>query len=190
MRIKDDFKRKAIIESTIDIVYEKGFAGIKMSKLAKQVGISVSTLYVYFKSKEDLVLGVYKEITSNISKQSNSVIDPGLSIKLRLKSLWLFWINYAVQNSKEYSFFKQLKQSPYSYLITSETKQVNQQIALNLLALGKKEGVIKAIDSYKLLEIMHAIVMKVVELLIIQKIELNKKEMDTWYSFFWDAIKK
>lgn len=190
MRIKDDLKRKAIIESTLDIVYEKGFAGIKMSKLAKQVGISVSTLYVYFSSKEDLISKIHNEIINKASTQSRKLINPDLSIELRLKSLWLYWINYAVNNRKEFSFFKQLKQSPYSYLFTSETKQINQEIALKLFDLGKKEGIIKDIDNEKLIEAMKALVMKTVQLITMQKIELNEKEMNLWYSFFWNAIKK
>ena len=52
MKLKDEAKRQAIIEKTVDIVFEKGFAGIKMADLARKVGVSPSTLYVYYKNKE------------------------------------------------------------------------------------------------------------------------------------------
>ncbi|MCG8330482.1 MAG: TetR/AcrR family transcriptional regulator [Chitinophagales bacterium] len=51
MKQKDLHKESTIIEKTLDIVSE---TGIKMSVLAKHVGVSPSTLYVYFETKEDL----------------------------------------------------------------------------------------------------------------------------------------
>lgn len=54
MKQKDLHKESTIIEKTLDIVSETGITGIKMSVLAKHVGVSPSTLYVYFETKEDL----------------------------------------------------------------------------------------------------------------------------------------
>ena len=56
MKLKDTAKKEAIVAETIDIVFRKGFSGIKMAELARLVGVSPSTLYVYYKSKEDLIV--------------------------------------------------------------------------------------------------------------------------------------
>ena len=104
MRIKDENKRIAIIEETLNLVYKEGFASLKMSVLAKRVGLSVSTLYVYFNSKEDLIEKTYQELIVRFSKQTRGAINDDLPFNLKLKSIWVYWINYILSNTKEFSF--------------------------------------------------------------------------------------
>ena len=72
MKLKDNNKEIAIIEQTLNIVYETGIAGVKMSKLAKQVGISPSTLYVYFETKENLIVSIGLKILKDITERLES----------------------------------------------------------------------------------------------------------------------
>ena len=190
MRVKDEAKRIAIIDKTIDIVYEKGFAGIKMANLAKQVGISASTLYVYYSSKEELIGKIHEELIKKFASQSRKAIKQDLPFKLKLKSLWMYGIHLMINNNREFSFFKQLKQSPYAYLITEETRSLNLELTFELFDQGKKEDLIKNIDNDILAEIMKAILSHTVSLIAGNKINLIDEEMDLWYNFFWDAIKR
>lgn len=189
MRLKDETKRLSIIEQTLNIVYEDGIAGLKMVKLAKRVGISVSTLYIYYSNKEDLVTSIHKELLSKFAMESRKAIDEDLPFKLKLKSLWLFWINMFIENSKQINFFRQIKQSPYGKKLLGETKDINQKLTIELLEVGKSEGLIKDIDNEYLIEIMKALFKHFVELISLQKIKLNEQEINTWFGFYWDAIK-
>ena len=189
MRVKDESKRLSILENTVDIVYEKGFAGLNMAGLAKRVGISVSTLYVYYKSKEELVYGIQRELVEKLSGLSRDAIKPDLPYKLKLKSLWLFWIKLMVSNNREFSFLSQLKQSPYNDVCKAEIRQINRAVAFELFDMGKREGLIKELDNEALGAIMEALMLKTVMLISEGKVNLNEREMNTWFSFFWDAVK-
>ncbi len=189
MRIKDDTKREAIIEETIAIVFEKGFAGIKMADLAKRVGISASTLYVYFKNKEDLIVSISSEIFKNVSEMSSKEITDDLPYKLKLKALWLYWINYSINHTKETSFIHQVKQSPYYEKIPKQILEAKHKLGMDLFDLGKKEGLIKDVDNEILGSIIGALLSESVKLILNKKIKMNQKDSDKMFSFVWDAIK-
>jgi AcrR family transcriptional regulator len=64
---KDEARRK-IIEAAIAEADEKGFSDLKMDDIAARLGISRATLYLYFKSKEDLVFASHSVIRSRLSE--------------------------------------------------------------------------------------------------------------------------
>ncbi len=189
MKLKDATKKKAIIEKTIDIVYEKGFAGIKMANLARLVGVSPSTLYVYYKNKEDLIVSIATELFTSISKESHNEIQEDLPFKIKLKTLWLYWLNFSINKSKEMSFLQQLKQSPFYQLVPAETKDAKMQLANSLLDLGKKEGLIKNIDNQILSSITGSLLAETSKMMINKQLALNEQNNDLMFSILWDAIK-
>jgi len=139
VRIKDDLKREAIIQKTLAIVNEQGIAGVKMADLAKSVGVSVSTLYVYFKNKEDLIITISVELFSKISEMSTKDISDNLPYKLKLKSLWLYWVNYSINHTLETNFMHQVKQSPYYQKIPTSILEAKHKIYKLKSALREME---------------------------------------------------
>lgn len=189
MKLKDDTKRLAIIDQTIDIVFDKGFSGIKMAGLARKVGISPSTIYVYFKNKEDLIVSISSEIIKNASEMSHKEVKESLPYKLKLKAIWLYWLNFGVNHNKEMSFLHQVKQSPYYDLIPKEIKEEKVRLSNDLLSLGKKEGLIKGLDNNILSAVIAAIMSENINLVLNGELELNQKDIDLMFSLLWDAIK-
>lgn len=57
--IRDEMRSK-ILHNSMLYFAKNGFAGTKISDLAKQIGIGQGTIYVYFKSKEDLFKEIFK----------------------------------------------------------------------------------------------------------------------------------
>lgn len=62
--IREEMRAKILHDSMLYFA-RNGFAGTKISDLAKQIGIAQGTIYLYFKSKEDL----FSEISSLISSE-------------------------------------------------------------------------------------------------------------------------
>ena len=106
--------RKKILHDAMLFFARNGFAGTKISDLANYIGIGQGTLYIYFKSKEDLFKEIFvicnneKEIKDlkmlshlpisakkKINKLSDTVLaylekDLNFGAKVTLTSLWLF----------------------------------------------------------------------------------------------------
>lgn len=57
--IRDEMRSRILHDSMLYFA-RNGFAGTKISNLARQIGIGQGTIYVYFKSKEDLFQEIFK----------------------------------------------------------------------------------------------------------------------------------
>ncbi|SMG23848.1 TetR/AcrR family transcriptional regulator [Arenibacter troitsensis] len=189
VRVKDETKQLAIVENTLDVVFERGFAGIKMADLANRVGLSVSTLYVYYRNKEDLIVSIATELIERETTRSEQEITEDLPYKLKLKMLWLFWINFSINHKREMSFLEQLKKSPYYEKVPLSVKETKSKMAMNLIELGKLEGLLKNVDNNIIMGIIAALMGETVKLIMDGKMELNQKNIDLMFSMVWDAIK-
>jgi len=189
MKVKDESKRLAIIAQTIDLVFEKGFAGVKMAELARRVGVSVSTIYVYYPNKEQLIVAVYEELISVQTSRSGQGITKDLPFKLKLKSLWLYWVNFSINHEKEMSYLHQIKQSPYYNLVPSEVIEVGYSVGFELFNLGKTEGLLKKHNNQIIMAVFGSMIMATTKLIQNKTIKLTTKDSDMMFALLWDAIK-
>lgn len=72
MRIKSEEKRLEILAIAMNTFREKGYADTSMNEIASRVGGSKSTLYNYFRSKEDLFVATMMELAR---RTSNPLIE-------------------------------------------------------------------------------------------------------------------
>jgi TetR/AcrR family fatty acid metabolism transcriptional regulator len=54
-------KRLAILEGAVRVFAEKGFFNTTVAEIARSAGVADGTIYLYFKSKDDLLLSIFDE---------------------------------------------------------------------------------------------------------------------------------
>jgi len=78
MKIKEkliEIKRDLIIEVARDLFFEKGYENTIIDEIARSAGISKSTLYTYFKSKEEILIRVFMQaVDESYQKYSDAVM--------------------------------------------------------------------------------------------------------------------
>ncbi len=74
-------RREAMITTARTYVQDKGIDGFTMSGLAKAAGVAKGTLYLYFATKEELLLSLYCEQLSQWSRRLKAGCHPGISDK-------------------------------------------------------------------------------------------------------------
>ena len=55
-------RKDQIMNAAEDVFTQKGFSDARMDDIAEETGLSKGTLYLYFKSKEDLVIAILDRI--------------------------------------------------------------------------------------------------------------------------------
>src|SRR6266550_8540812 len=60
---RPESKRERILRAAIDIFAQSGYFNAKVSEIAKAAGVADGTIYLYFDSKEDLLISVFREHT-------------------------------------------------------------------------------------------------------------------------------
>lgn len=114
MRVRDEHKEKLVIDKAIDLFVSEGFEGFSMNKLAKACGISVATLYIYYKDKEDLISKIANDVGEMFFTMSLKDFSPEMSFPEGLRKQWENRVAFAFEYPREVAFFEILRSSPYS----------------------------------------------------------------------------
>ncbi|MDX5417899.1 MAG: TetR/AcrR family transcriptional regulator [Hymenobacteraceae bacterium] len=67
--------RQAILQLARQLFFEKGYSKVLMADLARQLGMSKKTLYLYFDGKEDLLKAVIKEYLAEGRQEIERILN-------------------------------------------------------------------------------------------------------------------
>lgn len=112
MRSRDEHKKLAIREKTIDMVVKSGLDGFSMQKLAKAAGVSPATLYIYYKDREDLILQICLEISNDLFDASIKDFDPDMHFAEGMKVQWRNRAAFYMDRPLDLEFVEQIRYSP------------------------------------------------------------------------------
>lgn len=76
MRKIDEAKRDSITKAVFQITYDEGITNLSIAKIARQVGVSKATMYVYYDDKTDMLSKIFLGV--------KQLMDAGLDDKLRV----------------------------------------------------------------------------------------------------------
>ncbi len=189
MRTKDEQKRKALIEATVKLVNEIGFAASSVSKIAKEANVSPSTLYVFFKNKEDLLVSTYVEIKMELSRAMLNDFDDALPIRDILRNVWFSAFKYISNNLEYYQFIEQFANSPYSELVDREALEEHFIPLIEVLHRGIAHKIIKDVDRNLLAAFLFHPLSFLANPRLCHDWQLNAQELETAFDMAWDAIK-
>lgn len=107
-------KKKAIFESTLDLIVEHGFHGTPMSLVAKTAGVAAGTIYHYFESKDELIVALYDYTKSRVVEVIDKAISGNITHKERFLNIWRRLFEFYSRNIKVLDFYEQYVNSPYN----------------------------------------------------------------------------
>ncbi len=74
-------KRQRIIDASIDVFAAKGFFGARVSEIADAAGVADGTIYLYFRSKDEILISLFEEKMGDINRRFaellSAVDNPG-----------------------------------------------------------------------------------------------------------------
>lgn len=189
MRTKDDQKREALFEATVKLVNEIGFASSSVSKIAKEANVSPSTIYVFFKNKEDLLVSTYMELKRRMSAALLDDFDDSLPIRDIMKGVWLSTFSYISSNPDCYDYLEQFANSPYSSLVDRAAVERHFVPILDVLESGVQQKIIKDVDRHFHAAFMFAPISHLANSRLCHGLEMSAEGLETAFTMAWDAIK-
>jgi AcrR family transcriptional regulator len=82
-----DERKNQILNAAEQVFTKKGLDEARMDDIAAQTGLSKGTLYLYFKSKEDLIIAILDRIFKGMFEQLKARIDDKLDAT---EAIWRF----------------------------------------------------------------------------------------------------
>lgn len=190
MRVKDDEKRRALVEATIKLVNELGFAASSVSKIAKEAGVSSSTLYIYFDNKEDLLVSSYLDIKIEIGRAVFAEFDPKLPVRDIFFRFCTNLFDYMAEHNERAAFMEQFACSPLLARIDSEEFGDAFKEFYEIIEKGKRDKIIKDVPvEYLGLFMFHPITKLAVSGTGCAKTKFSKDNLDIIFDMAWDAIR-
>lgn len=74
-RMSREDRRQAIIDAAVEVFARKGFFGAKVSEIAEAAGVADGTIYLYFKSKDDLLISLFEEKMETMLQEHQAILE-------------------------------------------------------------------------------------------------------------------
>lgn len=189
--MKDARKYPVIKRAVIDLVVEEGFYGTSMSKIAKRAGISQSTIYVYFKNKDEMINEIYLASKIDLAEYLFKELTPlEMEVEKFLKEIWRRIFQYILKNPNIFCFLEQLENSPHVNNVKSrEILETHFSPILEVVDRAKAEGKIKNMPREILRSFVVAPISNIVQLHIKGIIKLDEELLEKTLDMIWDATK-
>jgi len=113
-------KLEDIHRAALKVINKQGLYQAPVSQIAREAGVAAGTLYVYYKSKDQLVVSLYKRILNGLSESLNDATEDGLDEKSQFFKLWLAIFKYYITKPDEFLYLRQFSASPYEKQIGSD----------------------------------------------------------------------
>lgn len=181
-------KRAAILETTLELISERGFYNTPMSLIAKTSGVSAGVIYHYFSSKEELINELYKEIKMETIQAMLASYSEDISLHERFLGIWANYVHYSLNYPTKGSFLEQFENSPLIKHVMDE--DVLQAVApfFAFFEQGVEEGMFKPLPPLVLYDLGFAAAVSVVKRHIAGFVVLDDKLMQAAANACWDAI--
>jgi len=187
MRTKDDVKEKLILEKALSMISKIGLSGLKMSLLAKEVGVATGTIYIYFKDKKDLIDNLYVYLVKKETELSFENLPQDVPFEERFKAALSNYMSRVATHPEVQIFFEQYARSPYNEgdndMIIAEEDQALKPL-YELIETGQAEGYLKKSSTTLILIMLCGAVGE----LSVQLHTLSGKEIEECIDMMWDAI--
>src|SRR5690349_10335712 len=69
-------KRDAILRAAIDVFAERGFFNAQVADVARAAGVAAGTVYLYFRSKDDLLVSIFEQTVREAIDQGRATVAP------------------------------------------------------------------------------------------------------------------
>lgn len=189
MRVKDENKRQAIIEATVSLVNEIGFASSSVSKIAKRAGVSPATLYIYYKNKEDLIVSTYMEIKTCLGNAVMDHFDPNRPVRDAVMQAGRNLFKHIGTNPEVFYFAEQFSNSPYNNLVDQEKLQLTFKPLMDILQYGIDQKIIKDAPFEILFAHLYIPIYGLVNARLNPSFRATPENVELSMNMAWDAIK-
>ncbi|MCC9137395.1 TetR/AcrR family transcriptional regulator [Pontibacter silvestris] len=179
-------KKKAIFESTLELVKDNGFHGTPMSMVAKNAGVAAGTIYHYFESKENLLCELFSYIRKQMIEAVQQGDDESIPYKDRFfgvcMNLYWFYIN----NPNVLKFFEQFVNSPYNEK-GSMSDDFNS-LLFNFYQKGIKSGQIRNVTPEIASVLAHGNVITMAKIHTFGKIAFEDTDLKQILQILWNGM--
>ena len=146
-----EHRKEEILDAAQKVFFEKGLAVATMDEIAEAAELSKGTLYLYYKSKEDMYLGVMMRGMEELHAEFERIGLSNISTVEKMVKLETAYIDYFYKERKFFQMTNFLQSPHFHKQVSDEMKQSCDtdgqrvwSVINDILQNGVKEGVLRS----------------------------------------------
>ncbi len=100
-KYKEEFRRE-ILNAARELFINEGYERFSMRRLAEKIDYSATTIYLYFKDKDDLLFAICEEFFEHFSVQLNHIRSISQDPIETLRQALLYLMEFGLKNPNQY----------------------------------------------------------------------------------------
>lgn len=188
-RPKDPEKETALLDAALDIILQDGLSGLRMQDLAKAAGVATGTAYVYFADKRALLNRLFTHVKQRSTARYLKEYDPAAPFMTNFKRIWMAYLRQGLKYPQDLAFIEQYKRS--RFLDRRTVEQSDQLLApiVGLLEQGKREHLVRDLDSALLMAQLAGAIEALVEAHTAGAVKMTPARTEAAFRMAWDSIR-
>jgi AcrR family transcriptional regulator len=187
-RPKSEDKRNAILNAATRVFAERGLTAAPTSEISKQAGVADGTLFTYFKTKDDLINALYREIKLELADAMMSGFPRRKSVRTRLRHVWEGYVNWGVTHPEQRKVLAQLQ---VSGMLAKESIQAGSAPFVemqNMIRDAIERHILRADLPIELISKVLAALAEATMDLIVLKPAMANKYRNAGFEVYWAGI--
>lgn len=189
MKPKDDDKQQAIATATLALVERVGLSGLTMAGIAREAGIATGTLYVYHRSKEELLHALYEQVKGALAALIDGEVNPSTPFRTRFQQNWTRLLRHRLAHGSEAVFMDQYYNSPW---FSEASRQFSARFAAGCLRFfdeARAQQIVKDVPTMMLAASFFGSVRDTASLLRSGDLQDTEAALAQAFGLCWDGIK-
>ena len=186
---KDDEKLRAIAKATFTLVERTGLSGLTMAAIAREAGLATGTLYVYFKSKEELLTALYEQAKTETAATLMQGDDQAAPFRSRFQRMWMNWLEHRLTHYAQVVFVEQYYNSPW---FSEESRNLSARLIkgwVDLIETAKAQQILKDVPTPLLINSFGGSVRETANMLRSGALTRTDAHLAMAFGVCWDGLK-
>jgi TetR/AcrR family transcriptional regulator, repressor of fatR-cypB operon len=185
---KKEERRSALLQAALDLFAEQGFNGSSTALIAQRAGVASGTLFYHFKSKEDLIHELFRDVRNKIDIKIVEDVSEDMPLRERLLRILSNLLHYLLEHPAEAKFVEQYHFSPASERNGSLSEE-NTTIR-NLLLRAREEQIVKDAPLLSLEAVAFGPIAALVKEHVSRGTPLDDETVHWTIEACWDGLKR
>jgi AcrR family transcriptional regulator len=142
-------RRHEIFHQVVSVFVKKGFHETPMHEIAQVAGLGKSTLYDYFKTKDEILIYFFEDQLSDLTDEAQKIALQNLTADKRLRQIMEMYLESLQANKNLFLKLMQEVQrlKPESQKQVQEKRHAYQDLVRALIDEGIREGIFRKVNS-------------------------------------------
>jgi AcrR family transcriptional regulator len=164
-------RRQAILAAAKRVYAEKGFLAATTEDIAAAARVSVGTIYLYYRSKEDLYVSLLGEAMATFTRELTGILRSRRRPDEKLRAAWDFFLRFQKEFPESYRVFFLLHDRRFPAAIPAATVVAlnraagrNFALAAQIVREGMDAGLYRKGNPREVVDLMWSLFMGLVHL--------------------------